>query len=72
MSKIKLLKIGELPDGTIRLQSQLLVGKYEADFIIKNGVLKCWGNGKTGFDFYEYSKPYEIVESKEEMQYQEL
>lgn len=72
MSKINLFKIGELPDGTIRLQSQLLVGKDEADFIIKAGVLKCWGNGKTGFDFYEYTEPYDIFESKEAMKYQEL
>lgn len=72
MSKIKLLKIGELADGTQRFQSQLLVGKDSADFIMEDGVMKCWGNGKKGFDFYEYKEQYEIVESKKDMAVQVL
>jgi hypothetical protein len=73
MSIIKLLKIDELQDGTQRFQSQLLVGKDSADFVMdKDGVMKCWDNGKRGFDFYEYKEPYEIVNHKSEMKVQEL
>lgn len=72
MGKIKLLNIGSLSDGTIRLQSQLLVGKDSADFIIQDGVLKCYGNGDKGFNFYEYKKPYTIVTDISEMRTQEL
>ena len=72
MANTKLLRIGELPDGTIRLQSQLLVGRDEADFIMEAGVLKCYGYGNKGFDFYEYKEPYTIVINKSEMRTQEL
>ena len=72
MSAIKLLNIGELPDGTIRLQSQLMVGKDSADFIMQDGVLKCYGNGNKGFNFYQYDKPYTIVTDRAEMRIQEL
>ena len=64
---IKLLKIDELPDGTQRLQSQLLVGTNTADFIEKDGVMKCYGNGKNGFDFYPYEHEYTIVSNKTDM-----
>jgi hypothetical protein len=72
MSKIKLLKVSELEDGTIRLQSQLYVGRDSADFIIEEGILKCYGYGERGFNFYEYKEPYEIVESKKDMIFQPL
>ena len=72
MSAIKLLNIGELPDGTIRLQSQLNVGSDIADFIMESGIVKCYGNGKKGFNFYEYKKPYTIVTDRAEMRTQEL
>jgi len=67
MSKLKLLKVNELEDGTIRLQSQLMVGRDSVDFILKDNVLKCWGNGDKGHNFYEYNKPYEIVSNKSDM-----
>ena len=69
---IKLLKIGTLDDGTIRLQSQLYLGKDTADFIMSDETLKCWGNGNIGFDFYEYKKPYIIVNNINEMKRQKL
>jgi hypothetical protein len=73
MAKIKLLKLDELSDGTIRLQSQLMVGRDTADFILKDGVLKCWGASEFGnFNFHEYTEPYEIVETKQYILRQEL
>ena len=73
MTKIKLLKIDELADGTQRFQSQLLVGKDTADFVMRNdGILRCYGSGNKGFDFYEYKQPYEIVLSKADMVRQAL
>lgn len=71
-SAIKLLKLNELEDGTIRLQSQLSIGKDGADFIMEDGILKCYGFGINGFGFHEYSDPYEIVLSKSDMMYQPL
>lgn len=72
MSKIKLLKIDELENGTQRFQSQLMVGKDSADFIMEDGIMKYWGYGDKGFNFYEYKEQYEIVESKKDMAVQEL
>jgi len=69
---IKLLKISEMKDGTIRLQSQLYIGKNTADFIIEDNILKCWGYGDKGSNWYEYNKPYQIVENKEDMLTQPL
>lgn len=71
---IKLLKIGELSDGNERFQSQLLVGRNEADFIRgTDGVMKVYGYRLIGgFDFYEYEEPYQIVNSVEEMRSQIL
>lgn len=40
MSKIKLFKVNELEDGTLRLQSQLMVGKDSVDFILKRWCFK--------------------------------
>ena len=68
MSSIKLLKVGKLSDGTQRFQSQLYVGKDTADFIMGiDGIMKHYGNGEKGFDFYPYNKPYEIVSIKNDM-----
>ena len=62
MTKIKLHKLDKLEDGTQRFQSQLLIGKNVADFIMgSDGVMKCYGHGKNGFDFYKYNEPYELV-----------
>lgn len=72
MSKIKLLKIVEIGNGTIRLQSQLSINTDTADFIIEDGVLKCYGYGERGFSFYKCEQPYEIVESIKDMLMQEL
>ena len=73
MSTIKLLKIGELKDGTQRFQSQLLVGKDTADFVMgTDDIMKCYGNGNKGFNFYAYTKPYEIVSNKSDMVRQTL
>ena len=72
MKTIKLFKCGELSDGTVRLQSQLLVGSDSADFILENGKLKHYNRGINGFNFYETDIPYVIVEDKKEMIRQEL
>jgi len=73
MSSIKLLKVGELQDGTQRFQSQLYVGKDTADFAMgTDGIMKYLDRGPKGFDYYPYDKPYTIVNSKEEMRFQPL
>lgn len=73
MSKIKLLKVDEMQDGTQRFQSQLLVGKDTVDFIMRNdGIMRCYCKGDKGFQFYEYKEPYEIAESKKDMVMQPL
>lgn len=65
---IKLLEIEGLRDGTRRFQSQLLVGRDSADFIIDtDNVMKCYGYGFNGFDFYPYYEPYNIVSNKSDM-----
>lgn len=69
---IKLLNIGRTKEGVIRLQSQLYLGSDLADFILENGVLKTWGNGIIGFDFYKIDIPYQVVSNKHEMQKQAL
>lgn len=72
-SKIKLLKIGALENGTQRFQSQLLVGKDIADFVMgTDGVMKCYNNGDKGFNYYPYNKPYEIISSNSDMVIQVL
>lgn len=71
--KIKLWEIEPTSEGVRRFQSQLLVGKLSADFIIdKDGVLKVWGTGNKSFNFYPYPGPYEIVKNIKQMYYQEL
>ena len=68
MSEIKLLKIDELSDGTQRFQSQLLVGTKTADFIMRSdGIMRCYGYGNKGFDYYEYSKAYQVFLNKSDM-----
>lgn len=53
MGKIKLLKIDELENGAIRLQSQLLVGQNVADYILEDGVLKRYEKGENGQGSFE-------------------
>jgi len=73
MSKIKLLKIDSASDGTERFQTQLSVGKDYADFIReKDGIMKAYGYGEKGFNFYPYEKPYEIILEKSNMDRQVL
>ena len=70
---IKLLKLDVLDDGTQRFQSQLMVGRATADFIMRtDGVMRCYGHGNNGMDFYEYNEPYEIVSDKVDMSTQKL
>lgn len=69
---IKLFSIGILPSGVERLQSQLLIGSDTADFIKEKDVVKCWGYGRNGFDFYDYKSPYLIVNDINEMKKQVL
>ena len=64
MSKIKLLKVDEMEDGTLRLQSQLMVGRDSVDFILKDGILKNWCYLSGGVGFHETDISYEIVNSK--------
>ena len=64
---IKLLNVGKIDHRTTRLQSQLYVGKLTADFILEDGILKVWGNGARGFNFYETKEPYKIVQTAQEM-----
>ena len=67
MEKIKLFKLGELEDGTQRFQSPLYIGKNTADFVMGNdNIMRCWGRGNRGFDFYEYQEPYEIIDKNNE------
>lgn len=62
------MKADELSNGTQRFQSQLYVGKDTADFIMRtDGIMRYYGNGKNGFDYYEYKEPYEIVLNKNDM-----
>lgn len=72
MATIKLLNIGTVLDGVIRLQSQLQVGTDTAGYILENGVLKSWGNGDKGFNFYPTDISYEIVTDKKDMNRQAL
>ena len=53
---------GTLPCGTIRLQSQLILGKMAADYIIRtDGILRNLGRGNKGFDFYPIDIEYRII-----------
>lgn len=70
---IKLYKIDELDNGTERFCTQLQIGMGIASFIReKDGDMKFYNNGKTGFGFYKYDKPYKIVENLSEMRMQPL
>ena len=67
---IKLLKAGVM-DGVTRLKSQLWAHRDTCDFILdEHGVLKSLRYGEHGFDFYEYTEPYEIVEDIQDMKQQ--
>jgi hypothetical protein len=50
-------------EGVERLQSQLLIGKNVADFILKDGCLHIWAHGGNGFNFYPCSLLYEVRNS---------
>lgn len=64
---IKLYKIDELDNGTERFCTQLQIGMGTASFIReKDGDMKFYDNGKTGFGFYKYDKPYKVVENLSE------
>ena len=70
---IKLLLIDTLGNGTQRFQSQLYIGRNTADFIMRSdGIMRCYGDGDKGMDFYEFKEPYEIVSDISEMKYQKL
>jgi hypothetical protein len=72
-SKIKLYYLEKMSNGTIRLQSQLLVGRNDADFIMEDGKVKIWRHdNNNGFGFYDYNEPYEIVHDINEMRTQAL
>lgn len=58
---LKLFNIGTI-DGVTRLQSQLYIGRLSADYIIEDGILKNWGNGEKGFNYYACNIAFEIVE----------
>lgn len=68
---IKLLEVGEV-DGNRRFKSQLYVGRDTVDFIMEDGIMKCWGQGKGGFNFHPYLGEYEIVSDKKQMNSQSL
>ena len=61
-----------MEDGTIRLQSQLMVGRCSVDFILENNELKHWSHAHGGFDFHKTDIPFEIVDNIEEMKTQNL
>lgn len=70
---IKLYKIDALDNGTERFCTQLQIGKGIASFIRgKDGDMKFYDNGKNGFGFYKYNKPFEIIENLSEMRIQSL
>jgi len=58
-----LYKIDELPNEIIRLQTQLskAFNHTKATHIIKEGKLFSYGRGKNGFDFYESTQEYKIL-----------
>lgn len=65
---IKLFKKSTLSDGTVRLQSQLLVGQDACDYSLRpNGELCIYRHGENSFGFYPISINYEIVENETEM-----
>lgn len=67
-AKIKLFVSGKTEDGTILLRSQLALITNVNSHTLKDGKL-CFWNGK---DFEETNEPYQIVNSIEEMKYQQL
>jgi len=72
MAAIKLFKKGE-ENGIEKFQSQLYVGKDIVDFVREDNIMKVYDyRPKTGFDFYPYTEPYEIVDSINDMKTQKL
>jgi len=68
MKAIKLLEIDATQDGTRRFQTQLSLGKDSADFVMGNdNIIKVWGNGDKGFNFYPFIGDYQIVSDRKEM-----
>lgn len=63
----KLYYSGTLDNGTIRLQSQLHLGRDTANYIFKNNQLYVWGRGDKGFDFYPTNEPFEIIYPEKEV-----
>lgn len=73
MAVIKLLKVNTMQDGTEKFQSQLYVGTDTCNFIRRtDNIMRNYNNGNKGFDFYEYTKPYIIVDDIKEIERQEL
>lgn len=70
-NSIKLLEVGQV-NGNRRFQSQLYVGRDTVDFIMEDGIMRCWMQGKGGFDFHPYLGKYEIVSDKKQMNFQTL
>lgn len=73
IAPIKLFLVGTMDDGTMRLQSQLMVGRCSVDFLIKDGRLFNWFfKPLNGVGFHEIDIPYVVITNKEEMKEQEL
>jgi hypothetical protein len=70
---IKLYKVDEMSDGTERFSTQLGLRNNTISFIReKNGVMKHFNRGEKGIGFYEYKKPFKIVENISDMRKQIL
>jgi hypothetical protein len=70
---MKLYKKDILDDGTQRFKSQLYLNRDTVDFIMRiDGVMRCYGYGEKGFNFYPYNEPYKIVSNIKEMKTQIL
>jgi len=72
MATIKLLEIKSSLPNIRRFQSQLQVGGDTAGFIMEDGVMKSYGNGELGFNYYTFDGSYKIVENVNDMKKQEL
>lgn len=62
-----------MENGTQRFQSQLYIGRDSVDFIMGiDGIMRCYGYGDKGFNYYPFNEPYEIITDIKEMKYQKL
>ena len=69
ISILKLFKCGTMDDGTIRLQSQLSVGKDSVDFLLRpDGTLESWWHNR----WVKTIIPFEIIEDINEMRTETL